>query len=119
MKTNTFFTLFLILYLFNSCTNQDAKIKSNSIDSTHKVSHVLADSIKKTNKIIDIYDTITDETLKNKHIGFYEIIGGWLKTSISQQVVLDSLGEPDEKSSIKYDPSRENYNNIWITTVRF
>ena len=114
MKTNTFFTLFLILYLFNSCTNQDAKIKSNSIDSTHKVSHVLADSIKKTNKIIDIYDTITDETLKNKHIGFYEIIGGWLKTSISQQVVLDSLGEPDEKSSIKYDPSRENYNNIWI-----
>ncbi len=90
-----------LVLLVSSCTNTTNNNTSN-IENPQK-SKVVA---------IDTISTSKTSSVLNEH----DIIGGWLKESIEQQVVIDKLGLPEKKGKDEYWEATGTYVQNWNYT---
>jgi hypothetical protein len=103
MKKNCKFQIevFTLLLLVVSCTNTTNNNNSN-IKNPQKSNVVVIDTILNSKA----------STVLNEH----EIIGGWLKESIEQHVVIDKLGLPEKKGEDEYWGATGTYVQNWDYT---
>jgi hypothetical protein len=98
-QTRICFKSILVLFLVVSCTNT----QNGSVLSTRNGQ----------NSGVELKDTLKNKNQTEVKLNEHEILGGWLKESIDQQLIMDSIGVPEKKGTDEYWGATGTYVQNW------
>ncbi len=93
----TYSLIFLSMYMIISCSGIQRKSEHKTSTNQKAKKDTLA---KPTNSFVNKVDT-------------FETLGGWLKLSLNQKNIIDSIGQPDKKSKDEFWEATSTFVQHW------